>query len=100
MAYLDVAKALGGQAHRGSILMMIKILSRKELTPSTASTAPTWNGEVDKSIAYIRAVTQGFHYKMRSVYAHFPISSVVQERMVLLMKSEISWAKNTSAGFR
>ena len=46
----------------------------------------------------IKGVTLGFSYKMRSVYAHFPINVVIR-RMVLLWKSETFWVKNTYAVF-
>merc|ERR1712189_115080 len=43
----------------------------------------------------IRGVTKGFEYKMRTVYAHFPINCVTSENNTLL-KSVTSWVRNSS----
>ena len=44
----------------------------------------------------ITGVTKGYKYKMRFVYAHFPINVNIIKKMVkITLKLEISWVKKS-----
>ncbi|KAK7804399.1 hypothetical protein U0070_009329, partial [Myodes glareolus] len=47
----------------------------------------------------VRDVIERFCYKMKHFYTQFPINTIFLSRMDLLLKSKISWVKNTSSGF-
>ncbi|CAD7671077.1 unnamed protein product [Nyctereutes procyonoides] len=47
----------------------------------------------------IKGVTLGFRYKMKSVYAHFPINAIIQEKgsLLILEGNDIELVSNSAA---